>query len=83
MVASLCSTLVNMLVEVLSCSSSWCRSCIRAASCEPLVLAAAVDRTLRITSEAAQLWNRPGRCPVGWGSLGWRRAVRLPGHAPR
>lgn len=55
MTASLCSTLANKLVDILPSCFSWCSSCSRAASCELLVLAVAVNRTSRIISEAKQL----------------------------
>lgn len=63
--ASLCSTLANRLVEVLSCCLSRRWSCSRAASWELLVLSVAVSRTSRIISEVEQLWNgaeRGGVC---------------------
>lgn len=55
MTASLCFTLANKLVDILPFCFSWRWSCIRAASCELLVLAVAVNRTSRIISEAEQL----------------------------
>lgn len=66
-VASLCSTLANRLVEVKSCCLSRWWSCSRAASCELLVLVVAVSKTFRIISEVEQLWNRAeegGMCSV-------------------
>lgn len=55
MTSSLCSTLAYKLVDVLPFCFSWCSRCRRAASCELLVLAVAVDRTSHIISEAKQL----------------------------
>lgn len=53
--ASLCSTLAQRLVDVLSWRLSLSWSCSSAASCELLVLAVAANRTSRILSEAEQL----------------------------
>lgn len=93
MVASLCSTRADRLVEVPSWHLSLCWSCSRAASCELLVSSVAVSRTPRIMSEAEQLCNRPRRAPGCSGCRGRSPSEALllpvarlavpPGHAHR